>query len=769
MERTWVGAQSAPYGNTRKSTLYGPQELRAFNLISRCLDAGFGVERTGETLRTPARFWAPETIALGEAVARLVKCALLDDAKQLAWEVVVEASKILGCECVLLYLQPETWPGRLRLAAGCVHLGGTGQFQPVKPSSSYATWLTQGMQPQVRQEQQGTPRQRRSELKIHNVQNRFIGEFTGFPEPKHLPSKTYFSWLCLPLKSGRKESVFGYLIAENRLGPALAPNRSYCFEGSIEEMGKILSNFLSYLLELVPVAMSQRRLAQQTLRLRPMRDYLKEVVRIAILLTGGFRGELAVYEEGRGMVIKAAKGPDSIAFRRASDAAVTGDADVVSEAILPNQSAARYVHETGKPLIIDDVRRSDIYHKCSENTLSQITVPVVLPFSNRSWGTLTVESDRVRGFDSFDQTNLEQLAARTGSFADSVEKNSAVTELLKRFYQKPDIPSGYTGSLWGILQHVYQETGFTSGIIYVADYQSAVLRIEGMRHCRDVNPAEISWRFEDKALATKVFLEQRPYFAKDPANDVFVNRRGTDAFGLHGPILGVPIVFQRFVVGVLVVWSEGELKPAESDVERLRPLVELLVTSAQARLKALDLTSTQAALQSIQAQIRTGATLKTVFRKILEAARISFDRARLLRYHAESTSKKGPYFECIYSIGDERPDKYRDKRVYRKESPYIDHILRTPAANADVHVYDSSEFGPDPYAAQWDRPADQPWAMTFIFHGGELWGFLAVDNVNSRRPLDGARVDGTLAMYGALAELALADKRRNQQGHNEGS
>lgn len=755
-KRGWVKGSTDRYGESRVTIRYSPDEVRKLNLMHRCYEAGLTTDQIEKILHAPETFFPLDSTAFGQAVSRLLQDVLDDDPKALTRIVVTEAVKVLRAECILLFLEPETWPGRLKLAAGCVYAGSFDQVHDVDPGNAYADWLAQGMElppPDVESAISGTPRAAWRELRIQDVQNKFISDFAGFPRPVHLPSGEYYSWLCLPL-ADRKRRLFGYLVAENRLGPKGKPGRAVSFDTATEHIGKTYAAFLSRILQIVPLVMTQERLLAQSLRFRPLDEFLKQVVRIGILLTRGFRGELAVYEQGRGMVIRAQKGP-----------AQHADGKSPLRHLLPNRSVSRYVYETGDPLIIDDVNRSDMYYQCHPATKSQITVPLPLPFSDRRYGTLTIEAHREKGFDATDKLNLEQLAAQAGSYANTVEQNAAITELLSRFYQTSDRPEGRTGPLWTILEEVYRATGFTSGIVYLADYRAARLTIVGTRQCPKIAPDKLSrmWRFVDRSFATKVFLEQRPYFAEDPSNNVFVNRRGLEAFGVRGPLLGVPITFQHFIVGVLVVWSEGTPQPKETDWERLRPFTELLVASARTREEPSIRAQTMNTLARVQALIRSNFPKDEVFREILNSLLIRFDRAKIHQYRNDPHDQKGPYFECLQSVGDTQPDRYKTQKVYCSQSPYLNYIVNTLVKEAVPDVFPNDVLGPDPCAYMWDRRPDQEWAMTSLYARGNLWGYLAVDNGPSMRPLDHSESKELIALYGWLSELAIAAARPTEE------
>jgi GAF domain-containing protein len=748
-KRGWVQPAKDAYGPHGSTRRYPPDQVRTLYLAYRCYEAGLTLEQTETVLHSPATFYPPDATAFSEAVSHLLQKVLEDDAKALARAVVAEAIKILRAECVLLFLEPETFPGRLNLAAGCVYGGSFSQVHDVDPGSEYENWLARGMELTPGPEPKGTPRRVWRELKITEVQNRFTSQFAGFPKPAHLPSDEYFSWLCLPL-ADRKGRLFGYLVAENRIGPRGRPDKAYCFDPATEYLGKIYADFLSLLLQIVPLVMTQERLFTHSQRFRPLDLFLKEVVRIGILLTRGFRGELAVYEGDRGMVIRAHKGPITQDTRDAGKGPLDHP--------LPNRSASRFVYETGKPLRLDDVGKSDIYHQCHDQTKSQITIPLPFPFSDRPYGTLTIEAFRPKGFDSTDERNLEQLAAQAGFHANSIEKNTAVTELLTRFYQNADGPEAGAGPLWTVLDEVYRETGFASGIVYLADYRAARLQVMVTRGCPKIAPERLKkmWRFSDTALATKVFLEQEFYFSPDPTNDVFVNPDGLEAFEASGPLLGVPITFQRFMAGVLVVWNAGEPKPKATDVERLKLFTDLRVTSPVTSSRARQETQTLRAMQKIQASIRSNTPPREVFREILKALLIRYDRARLHQYKVDPQDGKGPYFECLFSEGGREPHKYLGQKIYQSQSPYIDDILKTPTREAVPQIYDKKKFGLDPCAYLWDRPADQAWMMTALYSQGKLWGYLTVDNAVSLRPIEDSETQGPIALYGWLAELVLA-------------
>jgi GAF domain-containing protein len=746
-QRGWVLGTVEPYGEDRLTRSYSDEEVRKLYFLYRCHEAGLTTQQIHEIVTSPDKLYASDAAAFGNAVSRLCRAASSDDPKKLAQIVVSEALRVLNAECVLLYLEPETWPGRLRLAAGCACSGAFDQVHRVDPGAAYGSWLARGIgrspgaPASVDSVEDSSPRSSWRELQIRDVCNLFSSELVAFPEPKHLPSGVYYSWLCMPL-ADRKGRLFGYLVAENRFGPNGKPNRAVCFDPATEALAKSYASFLSGILQIVPLVMMEERLFPSTLPFRPIDKLLKQVVRIGILLSRGFRGEIAVYREGSGMLVRAVQGPSTLP---------PGKALLGYE--LPNRSISRYVYETGEPQLVNNLKKHALYgmySECHRETKSQLSVPIRIPFSNRPYGTLTVESHLETGFDPIDLRNLENLAAQTGSYANMVEKNAAIAELLLRFYEPADHSEKGVESLKAILDGVDRELGFTSGVVYLANYQNARLKVVGKRGCPDADPAELEkmWPFSEKSLATKVFLEQQAYFTENPWNDVFVNRKGLEAFGESGPLLGVPITFQRFVVGVLVVWSTGPVKPTKDDVERLLPFSELLVTSTQTREDSIR-GRTLHSMQRIQASIRSGLPRDDIFQEILGSLTIRFDRARILEYHEA-------YFECLFSAGDDPPNKYRRKRVDCADSPYLGQILATPAKEAVPRVYLGSELGPDPFADVWDRPPDLGWAMTFLYDREKLWGYVAVDNVFSKRTLQHADTEELIGLYGWLTELAIA-------------
>ncbi len=750
-----------------RTRLYDGEQLRRLQFLNDAYAQEFSSAQIEAILKEPARLENVGASALANAALELANVALRGEIQRLADRAAQLGCQILDAEVCFLFLESETRVGQMDLTAQWKWDKRSDRFTQLdigrRSRLDYSSAVVNGSPPvsipppiaQNADSVQSGPstkvfRRCRQPIEITNrkVTNLFESELARY-EPSHLSGRCY-SWIRIPIFD-RKNRPLGFVVAENRLANQGIPNEVTSFDTRIERLGEAYASLLSGMLELIPHVIALQRLAVPFQKRASIRGYFREVLRVALFMARGYRGEATLVDlsnaNGRtGLSIVSRLGPSQDGITWRSIPSVNSPKTSHSASQFPRRSITQEVFERNEAQLVRDVLKAPVYHPCNEATRSQLTVPIRDPLSGQAIGTINVESHIVGGFDETDRQSLTDLAHHAGLFASMAMARDSVIDLFRS-----SVPEFHKdGSLQLLLDTVTAATGYR-GLIYVADYRAAMLRISAKSPDLEISEEDerLLHPFNAQALATKVFFDREPYFATDPTNDLWVCPIGYRAIGSpKGPLLGIPVTFGQIVVGALVLWGTHGHVPVAVDAERLRPLVTLVVSTESSARQA-----------RIHDMIRLGKPLDEIMAAALEELCRVADRSRLMQFVSSDT------VECLGSraLQYEQNDRYRGRTVPTQASKFFDAFKGASPCRA-VHQ-DPRLLGPDPLAHNWDRPSDLDFYMLplYVIQNEDqsskpfaLWGYASVDNVYTRRPIKTVFVEEALEQIGSLLELALA-------------
>jgi GAF domain-containing protein len=361
---------------------------------------------------------------------------------------------------------------------------------------------------------------------------------------------------------------------------------------------------------------------------------------------------------------------------------------------------------------------------------------------------LNVEAFQLNGFDRQDLEILQVLAQHAAIAIQVIGRVMGFHGIVQQLVERPP---AYDEILNSILESVREIYGLDSGIIYIADDVNHVLRCSAFISEKPLAPhdsSQLSYRFDESALATRVFHTRQGYFSPDPSQDSIVNPRGLQAFQIESPTVGVPLIFGVKVVGVLVAWSHRTPNlPTERHITELEPFARLAAISIATAASEQQRTQVLQAVQSILAQMQNELSREKNLRLILHAAQtVGFDRVRIFQFQDGTRS-----FVCLDSLGKSNPDNVRGYTIFPARNPYIKHLTETALSNPAARKYDPTMFGISPDAEALGRPPDIPWVLVPLVITGKLYGYIATDNAYSRREITSDSLE-YMTLLGALGE-----------------
>lgn len=756
-EKGWLVPRVEARGEKMSRRIYEGSQLRTACLLDELYGDGRTTEWIGKVMSDPSGLENKPASTIGKATKELLLSLEAGDAKESARQAARWGCRILEAECCLVFIESESRVGRLRLAAAAQYQRTSDSFkQPQIDGYHYARALVSGRPPSKNQRFDAVPDSAfdrwvasfrnpvEDPLPINQPRNLF-GEQLADYQPGHLGTPCY-SWLSLPLHD-RKGRVFGYLVAENRLSHTGAANPAVSFDPTRQHLGQAFADVLGTLLEMHPLVQSQRMMLKPVKDRVSLKAFFHEILRVALLVTRAYRGEVALYLEGdqenpqAGLRVLSGRGPGRAAGPMAGF-------------VLPKKSFSFRTYEENKARIIPNVKKgrdSESYFECSPMTMSELVVPIRDPHSNEAIGTINLESHRLDAFDQQHVDLVQALANQGGIFAKLVKAESRIVNLFDDSVKRSD------QTLQHILDRVCEVTKFSGGLIYIADFARGQLKIQAQSRSTSIEPIGLRdtlHKFDDKSVAGKAFLTGKPYFSADPLHDPDVSQKGYKAIGATGPLLALPIMFGNVVVGSMVLWNKAEPYPKEDDAARLAPYVRLGISTHQEIQSGLRREELVDSIRKLHQMVRSGLSLDETMKRSLIVLCGVVDRGRLMQFR-EGMSKAF----CVTSAAAEKEplDRYLGIEVDVVKSPQVKRLLDDKEGRA--LFVDPRVVGLDPNAGVWHRPGYLEFCNQPIFHRGELWGYIAADNVYSERALRTSIIDEALELTASLLELRLAQPK----------
>lgn len=555
----------------------------------------------------------------------------------------------------------------------------------------------------------------------------------------HLSSGASHSLLGIPLKN-RKEKLLGVITASNKKNANGVPTATAFFDEIDESIARILASQVVVVLENLRVFETLTKLLHQTQTARDLAEILHIILSEGINLLDADRGEIVLWDEAKHDLIITAQFGESIT--------------PLLHELAPTPSIVRTLWHSHEPSIfIPDVAIAANYHAANPQTKCEIAAR--LQTVDRGIGVINVESFKSEGLDEQDIEVLELLAQYAAIAYQVVGKERRFRDIVAQLGESR--PS--KEMLTGILESVRDIYRLGSSIIYIADDTKHILRCSAFINEEENeidHPEEFSYLYEDIALATEVFRTKVGYFCEEPSLDPIVNRKGLTAFKIRSPIAGVPLIFDKQVVGVLVGWSNSNPQLVQrSHIEELKPFARLAaaniaVTESEQKRKVV-----LTAIQDILAQMQTELSLEKNLRLILHGVQAAgFDRVRVYQ-----TDEENDCFVALDSLGMSDPVGFIGRTLLLSR-PYTQLMMRNAQVDRSARIYDPrySGLGPDPDAINLGKQSDLPWATVPLMVGGKFYGQITADNAATRKEITSASLE-YLTLLGALAAQAIANAR----------
>ena len=344
------------------------------------------------------------------------------------------------------------------------------------------------------------------------------------------------------------------------------------------------------------------------------------------------------------------------------------------------------------------------------------------------------------------------MAATGLDVAETVEFRSALTALV----EDPRPPHQSLKSILEIIDSVHH---LDAGVIYVADPVKQEFVCLAQNGCDALaGPGGVPrFRFDSQSLVGKVYREKKGYYSATPGTDTQnVSQEGIHSFQIRTSVVGVPMMVQDRVLGVIVMWSNGSSGPGQHHVELLQPFAHLAAGHLALFASEQERTAAFRRLPAILEQVLGEANQKAALKVIMEA--LPFDRVRVYEYDPASRC-----FIPLDSRGMPDADRFMQVRIYVDKNPWAAHTVEMLSKEPRAEVYPKAEIypGPDPDAGLLNKPEHLPWAVVPLVVNKELIGQIVVDNAEFEDPItDDAK--NYLTAISALALAPIASRRSMQ-------
>jgi len=702
-------------GTRMKGRVYRLPEVDILRVLLRAMDSGFSLEEANKRIessisgRGVASLIDPSTMASLQSVTLALIRSTFLSRKEFLQKILEGATAVLAAAGWTLWTIEKGHAPRREIEVG----GGVGLRAEII-SELVGGFANSGNQGPFR----------------------FYGR--GDALGSDLPGR--ISLMLVPVEDQKRRRRI-IVVLQNRIKPGCGPEDFTFFDTLDASIAWILAERIAFVLNTHDLMDASRRLEQKAMTATSLADYLREICQEATDLLGVERGDV-FWPDPRGEL--------RVAAQVGSSALKDGDP-------LPSPSICAQVFRNRRSRLVRDVRSDPDYCPCAAATECEIAVPLLsstLVGTDQllAEGVLNVESSRPGALDENDIPALEHLASRAALAASTIQMREAIYKQMIERSQNPEEP------LYAILNSVQRGMGFDGVLIYIADYREARLRcVASLPQRRDT--AGFSYRFSDVAFATKILLDGQPQFVRDPWNDPQVSRDGLARFDIHGPMIGVPILFGAVAVGVLVVFGWKSRHPQPDDVGALGQYAKLAVTTIAISDVERQRHDAILMIRSILAQMQNPSEdVYRLLRSVLKGAvSAGFDRARVLRLRE---NEEGGVFVCLDSYGGDEPRALAGKTIAISQSKYAQKTMsdfREGRLEPRIRV-PRREFGEDPYGSDLNKPPGVPWVVAPLVVSGKLFGYIAADKSVTKAEISVADVE-YLGLFGTLAAQAIANEQ----------
>jgi signal transduction histidine kinase len=267
-------------------------------------------------------------------------------------------------------------------------------------------------------------------------------------------------------------------------------------------------------------------------------------------------------------------GPDSVAGRAAMTLTTVHVHDVLAEPGYQYRDLQRL--QDYRTVLAVPVLREDAL-------LAVVTIlkTRVEPFTQRNLELITTFADQA-GIAIENARLIEQLQARTDALARSVEELKALGEVAQAVSSTLDLEVVLTT----IVARAVQLAGASGGVIYEFDEAAQVFgRVRGS-HGLDEDLGDVIRAAPirlGEGVAGRAAAQRAPVQVADVRQGTYDVARVRSVFERHGyrSLLGVPLLFEHQIVGVLAVWGRAPEPFAQDIVDLLQTLANQSVLAIQ--------------------------------------------------------------------------------------------------------------------------------------------------------------------------------------------
>ena len=326
------------------------------------------------------------------------------------------------------------------------------------------------------------------------------------------------------------------------------------------------------------------------------REEASRQLRLALKLTGSFRGEVSLISDEHFQFMEriAMEPPSSNAGSdsglKSIYAPQIGDKiehhSVVGRLFLMWRGQNDFVH-------ISDVRKAKdqltaqglegaTYKSCHPDVLSEIACPIIA--DGHRVGVLNVESESKEAYTRNHMTILQNIAARIGNSYLQMKHLKVAADQLAHYHGKEGFSEFNKVMHASRLLHHHN----LQYILYKIDYEHGQLIAnydkERLKKRRSI-PAELraiidsgfSWAFRSKSLAAKAFRNRQRILITDVTREFPEHEEcdeaslGLKAFGIDGALVCMPVTVKGHVAAILVGWPE---KPTQIEQYKFKAIAE---------------------------------------------------------------------------------------------------------------------------------------------------------------------------------------------------
>lgn len=328
------------------------------------------------------------------------------------------------------------------------------------------------------------------------------------------------------------------------------------------------------------------------------------------------------------------------------------------------------------------------------------------------------------------------------------------------------LPPGMRDALADTLTELENSLEIHNAVVYVHDYRANVLRCAQKIGSRIRSEQLVAWDlpYDHKSFATFVLRTKEPQFSEYPPEDDRFDQERVRIFGIHDPVLGLPIFDNKEAIGVLVVWGVNSII---QDPMLNRNIIKYFQKSLH-NLKQIITEWQISLLHPINAVIKaehimahTKQSLGTPEQILLRTVlRIGFDRVRLIRYDELFGT-----ITCISHANVEisrasRPSDLVNTRWHITNVPYIEQFLEDLLVSEEN--YYASGFDAIDYWHEGNHRKKKntyPLVITALWVNGSLVGFVEADNKYTKREMSDEMIE--------ILQIVTKENKAGQMIHEQ--